>query len=146
MDLICDTLATNQCSNLCSYESEIPYTATDGHCRTSYPSHFYLEDYCTLDELDDATMQRVIHQHGPAYVVLNGGPLQHYRGGIVNSPDCDTTPDHAVLLVGYDTAQNAWILKNSWSTYWGEGTYWPIVSTAHYSDLVISLQRAFSEW
>ena len=31
---------------------------------------------------------------------------------------CGTTPNHAVLLVGYTSTY--WLIKNSWGTWWGD--------------------------
>ena len=47
--------------------------------------------------------------------------LRHYSGGILDGY-CPTSPDHAVIVVGYhggcrDPAH--WIIKNSWGGHWG---------------------------
>ena len=34
-----------------------------------------------------------------------------------------TDIDHDIILVGWDDSKGAWILRNSWSTQWGEGGY-----------------------
>jgi len=67
-----------------------------------------------------ALMQWVAFK-GPAYVVLNAGPLQHYKSGIVTRAHCPPAANHAVLVVGYGVfkGQPVWIVKNSWDTWWG---------------------------
>jgi len=52
--------------------------------------------------------------------------FQMYKSGIFDSAECGSELDHAVLLVGYgksEEGQEYWIMRNSWSTKWGEDGY-----------------------
>ena len=51
--------------------------------------------------------------------------FQTYTSGILNSTACGTTLDHAVLAVGWgsENGQEYWIIKNSWSSSWGENGF-----------------------
>jgi len=48
-----------------------------------------------------------------------------YKGGIMDSPECTPSTDHAVGVVGYGKEKGVgfWILRNSWGTHWGEKGY-----------------------
>jgi len=50
-----------------------------------------------------------------------------YMSGVFNSSKCDTVLNHNVLAVGwgYDstTGLDYWLIKNAWSTTWGEKGY-----------------------
>ena len=51
--------------------------------------------------------------------------FQAYTGGVFSGSDNKATPNHAILLVGWDDAKGAWLLKNSWSANWGiNGFMW----------------------
>jgi len=59
----------------------------------------------------------------PISVLIDATPLSAYRSGVISSSS-GCNPDnlnHAVLLVGYK--DNAWIVKNSWGSGWGESGY-----------------------
>ncbi|WP_411025170.1 C1 family peptidase, partial [Salmonella sp. s54836] len=51
-----------------------------------------------------------------------------YASGVFYDENCKNGPDdldHSVLLVGYGTenGMDYWLVKNSWSTYWGDWGY-----------------------
>ncbi len=70
--------------------------------------------------------------------VYAGSAFQGYSGGIYQDTNtscsatpCDYTPtNHAVALVGWNDADGAWILRNSWGPSWGENGYMRIKYTS----------------
>jgi C1A family cysteine protease len=74
--------------------------------------------------------------------------FQFYSGGILTSSNCGTQLDHAVLIVGYgiESGQKYWLVKNSWSSSWGESGYVRISRTDSTNDegiCGISMQPSF---
>ena len=49
-----------------------------------------------------------------------------YDGGVYEYATGDLAGGHAILLVGYNDADNCFICKNSWGTDWGESGYFRI--------------------
>jgi len=60
---------------------------------------------------------------GPVAVALDASSsyFQWYKYGILNTPLCGSWLNHAVLIVGYgmENGNWYWIVKNSWSEFWG---------------------------
>eukprot|EP01132_Coremiostelium_polycephalum_P004264 gene4264-5336_t len=56
--------------------------------------------------------------------------LQFYRDGVYDDPNCRVYPGHAVPIIGYgfdvDSQKNYWLLKNSWSPYFGSNGFFKI--------------------
>ena len=72
----------------------------------------------TVEEIKTA-----IYQYGPVGVQVCVGPLFGAYTGEVFDADEGDCANHAVVLVGWDDSlgdHGAWILKNSWSTGWGD--------------------------
>jgi hypothetical protein len=119
-------------------EADFPYTQTapaDGNDhmndpRVKFASWHYLPAY------DVETMKRAMLLAGAvdAGVKLDDESVfcsNDYKGEVFTNDQTTLTSvlpaesemDHAVALVGWDSATNSWLLRNSWSTEWGDDGY-----------------------
>jgi len=73
---------------------------------------------------NEATMASWVQAHGPISVSVDATSWNSYKSGIMTT-GVSKSIDHCVLAVGFNTAYNPpyWIIKNSWSTQWGESGY-----------------------
>jgi C1A family cysteine protease len=107
-----------------NHESDFPYAAADVACKTDAPQYekiakwSYVGDQFDSPSTDD--LKQAIYQFGPiAVTVAASDSFVAYKGGIYNA--CDSTDiDHILTLVGWDDADQVWLVKNSWGTDWGE--------------------------
>ena len=67
-------------------------------------------------------MMNEIYRYGPIACNIDAAPLSKYRGGILDIPKGEHSPDHVVSIVGWGTIADIkyWIVRNSWGEYWGE--------------------------
>lgn len=102
-----------------------------------------MTDYGYIQNSPDA-IKTMLQFTSPISVGMNASNqfLQFYKNGIyVPTDDKSEDPtkiNHAVLLVGWGIQNNIpfWIVKNSWSPYWGEDGYFRV--TLQGNDLGIS--------
>jgi C1A family cysteine protease len=107
-------------------ESDYPYTGQDGTCRyQSSKAHKVASNYTfvtpnSTDQLKSAIVD------SPVSVLIEADQdvFQFYSSGIIKT-GCGANLDHAVLAVGYHKVGTleAFIVKNSWGTDWGEDGY-----------------------
>lgn len=68
-------------------------------------------------------MKRAVSK-APVSVCVDASNWSFYKSGVFNN--CGETTyeqlNHAVVAVGYDSEGN-WLIRNSWSTKWGESGY-----------------------
>lgn len=110
-----------------------PYTAKDGTClyNASNTTGVNAISQTNVAPYDAIGIQTALALQPLSIVVeANKSCFQFYQTGIFNNPACGTSPDHAVLLVGYapdpTTQTDYWIIKNSWGETWGEQGYMQI--------------------
>jgi len=107
-------------------ESEYPYTAADGDCKydksktTSVAGGYKFVTAGNTVSLKTA----LVNQPVSVLVEADQDAFQFYSSGVLKT-GCGASLDHAVLAVGYTKVGvlEAFIVKNSWGTDWGEQGY-----------------------
>lgn len=56
-----------------------------------------------------------------ATVRSQSAPFRNYKSGVINCSLYQGDLDHQVQLIGW--TENAWIIKNSWGSSWGENGF-----------------------
>ena len=112
-------------------ESVYPYTSGNGQRGTcqyneSSTTAVTVSDYISVTPNSPTDMKSALTQQ-PLAVSIEADKLvfQFYTSGVLDSTNCGTNLDHAVLAVGYGTenGQEYWLVKNSWNTSWGDEGY-----------------------
>lgn len=134
-------------------ERSFPYQAADVPCNSPYP-HFWqgkVWGFVSGQPMPDVSaLRQALLNHGPLSVAVFVGPaFAQYRGGVFRTNESSSSQgiNHAVVLVGWDDSQQAWIIRNSWGTQWGEGGYMRIgygVSKIGYGATYASGARLFN--
>nr|XP_056702425.1 digestive cysteine proteinase 2-like [Euleptes europaea] len=114
-----------------STESYGPYMGQNGYCHYNQSElTAQLSGYFIMDSGDTQALKVALYKHGPVAVNIDAShkSFAFYASGIYYEPECGNKTielDHAVLAVGYGVlqGQNYWLIKNSWSTYWGNDGY-----------------------
>ncbi len=111
-------------------EKFYPYTATNGEC-SSLTEGWQNEAYKIGDSKSvwrkESSLKKALVTYGPlptAMMVYED--LMHYKSGIYSHVTGEKLGGHAVLLIGYNDTEEYFIVKNSWSTNWGEEGYFKI--------------------
>lgn len=106
------------------------YLGIDGWCHfNKSAAAVKITDYVlitpgSVEELEDA-----VANVGPISVgIAVTTDFLFYAEGVFDNPECSSAVEdqaHAVLAVGYGTenGKDYWLIKNSWSTYWGDNGY-----------------------
>jgi C1A family cysteine protease len=119
-------------------ENAFPYTENDAACNNSATGKQYDAVFWKTVRTDgdiskiaaDADIKNYIMEYGAVNASLNVDDYwSGYNGvGVLQgSPSNYNSPssNHAILIVGWDDAKGAWLIKNSWGNNWGnDGFGW----------------------
>lgn len=106
-----------------------PYEGRDGKCRFKKDAvAMKAVGSAIIGPNDEELLKAVVAHYGPVSVAIAATDrLQDYESGVFDDPGCGEDLNHGVLVVGYGTDSNNgkdfWIVKNSWSSKWGEKGY-----------------------
>ena len=114
-------------------EIDFPYAHQDVPCNCpedGYDHYYWVYSWGYIagqEEVPDTdSIKQAIMTYGPvSAAVYADTPFNAYSDGVFNASTLGEV-NHAILLVGWDDslgAEGAWILRNSWGTYWGLDGY-----------------------
>jgi len=113
-------------------EHSYPYLMVNGLCHVerSDNSLITITGYVNVTSGDISDLQDALYSRGPISVSIDASPpsFSFYSSGVYYEEECKNGVndlDHTVLAVGYGTenGEDYWIVKNSWSTHWGDNGY-----------------------
>ncbi|TWW79769.1 cathepsin K [Takifugu flavidus] len=111
-------------------EASYPYVGLEESCQyTESGKAAECSGYEEVPQGNEKQLAYALFKHGPIAVGIDAtlSTFQLYSKGVYYDSNCNPENiNHAVLLVGYGVnsrGQHYWIVKNSWSTNWGNGGY-----------------------
>ena len=111
------------------------YTATNGNCSSAcagWQTNGYKIDGYAYVSQSEAAIKDALYNRGPVITTFAVyTDFFSYRSGVYSYTSGSLAGWHAVLIVGWDDVNQAFIVKNSWGSGWGESGYFRIA----YSEL-----------
>ncbi|KAK9819683.1 hypothetical protein WJX72_001073 [[Myrmecia] bisecta] len=132
-------------------EAEYPYEGVSNFCRQpKTPAASFKGKYVEVQGGELALMDALFTK-GPMTVSVDAAPdsFRFYSSGVFKEPKCHSKLaklDHAVIVSGYGTTESGedyWLVKNTWSPFWGEEGYIRIARQPH--DCGIATQPTYVE-
>jgi len=107
------------------------YLGQDGKCHDrDVPLRVKLSGFVNVTSNDPDALKIALFENGPVTVAIDASQpsFSFYSNGVYYDENCGNQPDnldHQVLAVGYGKmcGQDYWLIRNSWSTWWGNDCY-----------------------
>ncbi|XP_076276388.1 C1 family peptidase 26-29-p isoform X3 [Lasioglossum baleicum] len=107
------------------------YLGQDGYCHVNNTKlTAKITGYVNVTQNNPQAFKLAMAKHGPISVAIDAShkTFSFYSHGVYYDAACgnkEESLDHAVLAVGYGKldGKDYWLIKNSWSNYWGNDGY-----------------------
>jgi TolA-binding protein len=108
-------------------ESQVPYLERDATCDAKVKPEHKLVTWGFVDQQGAVPptdkVKEALCKYGPVSSSVAATPtFIAYTGGVFEEENAFNT-NHAVMIVGWDDKRGAWLVRNSWGTWWGEDGY-----------------------
>jgi len=100
-------------------EQEYPYKGIDQKCKSKV-GEFKISSYKHVPPKSSGALINALTAQ-PVSMSIDADGIMNYKNGIFADTKCGTDLNHGVLVTGFDA--DAWHVKNSWGTSWGEAGY-----------------------
>jgi len=108
-----------------------PYMAVNGYCKdiSLMEVGAKITGWVDIKDRDEAAVMHAVATVAPLSVGIQvPDEMLYYDTGVLDVDSCkhnESTIDHAVVIVGYGTeaGKDYYLIRNSWSTYWGDEGY-----------------------
>ena len=117
-------------------ETDAPYTSGEtginGTCTAAMQQNTYRVTGFERIAASVESIKSALIQYGPLftqYVIYED--FMYYESGVYRHVEGYIEGIHAVTIVGYDDAEQSWIVKNTWGPDWGESGYFRIRAGAN---------------
>lgn len=124
-------------------EQAYPYTGVDGTCAAKSLRSLVNISSWELLPIDETAIAAYVSKNGPVSIAVDAAQWSFYMGGIMSLLCWGKTTvadlDHGVNIVGYGTEDSTdyWIVRNSWSSSWGESGYARVLRGSNFCGLAL---------
>lgn len=108
-------------------EQTVPYQGRDDQCSNEGQTPYEIDTWGWVDPVNMVPsvdqIKAAMCKYGTVTAAVAATPaFISYGGGVFNERS-NSQINHAIVLVGWDDSKNAWLMRNSWGTNWGEDGY-----------------------